>query len=234
MRIRKKPHLRISIAVALLGLCPPWAQAADFAARCNLLTNQANVMVEFQDREVMTDESRTVQALNEMSGKLVGGPSNILGLTHAKPSFQMNVMVRAITNEKGQACAIPNIKLTLGFSAFVVYLARDLTDGCRREVIRAHEQEHVDTWKSHLRASAQMLPGVLRRELGEMGEARIYDSREEAEAAVRTQATGLVTPWLARIAAAATEAQLAIDTPMSYTGVVNRLRACPGGARGGR
>lgn len=182
----------------------------------------------------MTDESRTVQALNELSGKPAGGPSNILGLTHAKPSFQMNVVVRTITNEKGQTCAIPDITLTLGFSAFVVYLARDLSDGCRREVIRAHEQEHVDTWKSHLRASAHMLPGVLRRELGEMGEARLYASRDEAEAAVRTQATDLVTPWLARIAAAATEAQLAIDTPMSYTGVVNRLRACPGGARGGR
>ncbi len=180
--------------------------------------------VEFEDYEVTTDETHTVQSLNKLSGKPSVGPQQILGLTHAKPTFQTQIVVRAISDVKGRTCAIPEIALTLGFSDFVVYLAQELSDPCRREVIRAHEQEHVNTWKSHLRASVQMLPGVLRRELGD---ARLYPSREAAHIATRAQVNELITRWLARINAAATEAQQAIDTPISYAGVLGHLRACP-------
>ncbi len=207
------------------------ANAADFAERCGQLTRQADITAVFQDRPATTDESKTVQALTVLSGKPTGGPNRILGLTHAKPSFQMAVVVRVISDAQGQTCAMPDIALTLSFADFIVYLAQDLSDPCRREVIRAHEQEHVSTWQSHLRASAQMLPLVLRRELGD---ARIYVSRDEADTAVRAWTTELISPWLKRITDAALEAQQAIDTPMSYANVVGRLRACPSPARGGR
>lgn len=201
-----------------------WAQTETFGDRCARLTRDARVTVEFEDREVTTDETQTIQSLNALSGKAAGGPQQILGLTHAKPSVHLNIVVRAVSDAKGQTCAMPDIALTLGFSDFVVYLAQELSDPCRREVIRAHEQEHVNTWKSHLRASAQMLPGILRRELGE---ARLYPSREAAHLAARAQVNDLITPWLSRINAAATEAQQAIDTPTSYAGVLGHLRACP-------
>ena len=76
-----------------------------------------------------------------------------------------------------------------------------------------------------------MLPLVLRRELGD---ARIYGSRDEADTAVRTWTTEVVSPWLKRIADAALEAQQAIDTPISYASVVGRMRTCPPPARGAR
>ncbi len=203
--------------------------AADFAQRCERLGREAPITVEFEDRVVASDDSLSIQKLTEMSNKPAGGFVNTLGLTHAKPTYQLRVAVRAVADGPGQLCAVPEITLTLGFSAFVVYLARDLTDFCRREVIRAHEQEHVNTWKSHLRASAQMLPGVLRREIGD---ARIYATREDAEADVRERTKALVTPWIERVMAAATEAQQSIDTPTSYAGVAGRLRACSPPTRG--
>jgi hypothetical protein len=110
-----------------------------------------------------------------------------------------------------------------------MYLARELTDECRRSVIREHEQEHVNTWRAHLRASAQMLTTILRRDVGEP---RVYASREEAAAGVRAWGSELVTPWARRMLASVVEAQQAIDTPASYAGVVSRIRACPPAMRG--
>jgi hypothetical protein len=155
--------------VASVIVCPlqASAQADSFADRCTKLTRDASVTVEFEDREVATDETQSVQALTARSGKAAGGPNQVYGLTHAKPTVHLNVVVRTISDGSGRTCAMPDIALTLGFSEFVVYLASELTDPCRREVIRAHEQEHVNTWKSHLRASANMLPGLLRRDLCE-------------------------------------------------------------------
>ncbi len=231
-KLNKESHVcRPFAAILLVCFYSDCANAADFAERCEQLTRQASITAVFQDRPVTTDESKTVQALTVLSGKPTGGPNRILGLTHAKPSFQMGVVVRAISDAQGQTCAMPDIALTLSFADFIVYLAQDLSDPCRREVIRAHEQEHVSTWQSHLRASAQMLPLVLRRELGD---ARIYGSRDEADTAVRTWTTEVVSPWLKRIADAALEAQQAIDTPISYASVVGRMRTCPPPARGAR
>ena len=225
--------VRKSGFVATLFAClhAPCSHAAEFAERCEQLSREAKIAVEFQDRAVVADDSLNIQKLNEMSAKPAGSAIHTLGLTHAQPTYQLSVAVRAIADGQGQICATPEITLTLGFSAFVVYLARDLTDFCRREVIRAHEQEHVNTWRSNLRASAQMLPGILRREIGD---ARVYATRAEAEADVRERAKELVTPWMQRVMAAASEAQQAIDTPTSYASVAGRLRACPPLARGAR
>ena len=123
-----------------------------------------------------------------------------------------------------------DIALELGFSAFVVYLAKELTDPCHREIVRQHEQEHVNTWKSHLRASAQLLTTVLRRNIGE---AHLYASRDEAEQGVGARAAELVAPWPKRILDSVGAAQDAIDTPVSYGIVTSRLRTCGQSVRGG-
>ena len=167
--------------------------------------------------------TRNVEALNGVVGQTAGG-HHVYGLTHANPYVQLTVVPRAIAIGDGRFCAMPDISLALGFSEFVVYLARELTDECRRSVIREHEQEHVNTWRSHLRASAQMLTTILRRDVGEP---RVYASREELQAGVRAWGSELVTPWAKRILDGVVEAQKAIDTPASYAGVVSRLRACP-------
>jgi hypothetical protein len=120
--------------------------------------------------------------------------------------------------------------IELGFTEFVVYLAKELTDPCHKDIIRQHEQDHVNTWKSQMRASAQLLTTVLRRD---MGEARYYMSRGEAEAAVRAWASELAAPWLKRMLDSVTAAQNAIDTQVSYDTVTSRLRTCGQAVRGG-
>lgn len=155
------------------------AGAEDFSERCRELSGQAKVTVLFEDRPVATDDTRSIETLNKLSGKPAGGLHNVYGLTHAVPNFRMSVATRMIADENGRTCAMPDISMVLGFSAIEVYLARELTDWCRRSVIRAHEDEHVSTWRSHLRAGAQLLTTILRREVGE---ARIYATRDEVEA----------------------------------------------------
>lgn len=199
------------------------ASADDFARRCNELSRDVKIQVNFQDREVATDESRTVQALNQMSGKRSGSSHNVYGLTRATPLLRLEVTPRAIADSDGRVCAIPDISVILGFSELEMYLAMELTDLCRKQVIREHEEEHVKTWRAHLRVSASLLANVLQREVGE---SRIYGSREAAELGVRAWAYGMVNPWAKRIADIVISAQQAIDTPTSYALVAARLRAC--------
>lgn len=211
-------------AAALICIGATVACADDFAKQCGELPQQVKIAVTFQDRAVVIDESRDVQALNGMFGKRAGGQHNVYGLTHADPNFRVGVVPRAVVNGRGQICAMPDISLVLGFSEIVVYLARELVDSCRRNIIREHEDEHVNTWKAQLRASAQLLTTILIRDVGEP---RIYASRDEAEAGIRTWADELVTPWAKRIIETVREAQGAIDTPTSYAAVVGRIRNCP-------
>jgi hypothetical protein len=215
------------LSVALICLSANSAGADDFEKRCKELSQRVKVSVTFQDRSVVVDQFRNIEALNGLSGKRLGSHHNVYGLTHAEPYFRLNVVPRAFADGHGQICAIPDISLSLGFTEMVVYLARELTDQCRRDVIWQHEEEHVKTWKAHLRASAQLLTTILRRELGEP---RIYFSRDATEAGVRLWADELVVPWVKRVLATVAEAQQAIDTPASYSAVLSRLRTCPGTA----
>lgn len=212
------------LAAALIFLATNCVSADEFAERCKQLPQQLQVSVTFEDRPVVTDESRDVQALNGLAGKRAGEHHNVYGLTYAEPNFRLSAISRGIADGRGRICAIPDISLTLGFSQFTVYLARELKDPCRRNIIWEHEQQHVGRWKSHLRASAQLLTTILRREAVEP---RTYASRDELEAGIRAWSEELVTPWVKRILAIVGEEQRAIDTPDSYAGIVNRMRVCP-------
>ena len=214
----------------LLGVGAAGANADDFAARCAQLPAQVRISVTFQDRQVETDDTRSCQALNRIAAKVAAENHNVYGLTHVVPVFRMNVAPRAVVDGDGRICAMPDMSIDHGFSEFTVYLATKLTDPCRRDIVRQHEQEYVNTWKSHLRASAQLLTTVLRRDVGEP---RLYASREEAEAGIRTWANELVSPWAGRIIASVKEAQGSIDTPVSYGIVTSRLRTCSQAVRGG-
>ena len=220
-------NFRISAicAAAALACCSLTgaAYADEFAERCALLSQQETINVVYRDSPVAGDTTRSTSELNRMGGVAAGGYHNIYGLTFAKPHFVMQVTPRAFIDDDGRICALPQIAIQLGFSEFAVYLAKELVNPCLREVIREHEQEHVTTWKSHLRASAQLLATVLQQN---RGEARIYASREETEAGVQAWARELVAPWSQRILQSVEEAQKSIDTRVSYDRVTSRLRAC--------
>ena len=199
------------------------AYADEFAERCALLSQQRTINVAYRDSPVASDATRSTSELNRIGGVAAGEYHNIYGMTFAKPQFVMQVTPRAFIDADGRICALPEIAIQLGFSAFAVYLAKELLNPCHREVIREHEQEHVTTWKSHLRASAQLLATVLQQN---RGEARIYASREETEAGVQAWARELVAPWSQRVLQSVEEAQKSIDTQVSYDRVTSRLRAC--------
>ena len=212
---------RLAVALVFLGA---GCARADYTESCADLVKQAKISVVFQDRSVLTDESRSIQALNGLSGKRAEGRHSVYGLTRAQPYFRVSAAVRAVMDNDRPVCAVPDISVDLGFSEIVVYLARELTDPCRRSVIRDHEDEHVNTWKAHLRASAQLLTTALQREVSNP---RTYASPDEAEAGIRAWAAELVAPWAKRLLDSVIEAQHAIDTPASYAAVEARLRACP-------
>ena len=211
------------LLAALACLAAGSAGAQDSADRCAEFAAGAKVGVSFRAGPVTTDESLGIESLNALAGKRAFDNHNVYGLTHAKPYFRSSVTLQVVADGNGRFCTRPDLAIELGYSEVTVYLARELTDPCRREIIRAHEQEHVDTWTAHLRASAQLLQSALLRET--VG-ARVYASREEAETGTRAWAEERVAPWAARIAASVIEAQRAIDTPTSYAGVASRLRAC--------
>jgi hypothetical protein len=171
-----------------------------------------------------------VQELNRLRASPADELHNVYGVTYAKPSVHLVVAARMADDGGGRICAMPEILIELGFSEFSVYLAKDVTDPCRQEIIRQHEQEHVNTWRSQFRASAPLLTTVLRRDIGE---ARYYGSREEAEAGLRAWAKELAAPWLSRMLESAVAAQRAIDTQVSYDRVTSRLRTCGQAVRGG-
>jgi len=165
-----------------------------------------------------------------MGGRPPDDLHNVYGLTHANPVYRLQVAPRTIADGGDRICAVPDIAIDLGFSEFVVYLAKELVDQCRQDIVRQHEQEHVNTWKSQLRASAQLLTTVLRRDIGEV---RYYTSREETEAGVRAWAAEVAAPWLKRAIDSVIAAQRAIDTPVSYGSVTSRLRNCGQRIQGG-
>jgi hypothetical protein len=221
----------LSFAILLVsGTIADSASAQDFRERCAQLPQQVKVAVVFRDRQVTVDETRSVQELNRMSTRPAADYHNVYGVTYAKPGFRLLAAPRMLDDGSGQICALPDIMIELGFTEFVVYLAKELTDPCHKDIIRQHEQDHVNTWKSQMRASAQLLTTVLRRD---MGEARYYMSRGEAEAAVRAWASELAAPWLKRMLDSVTAAQNAIDTQVSYDTVTSRLRTCGQAVRGG-
>jgi hypothetical protein len=226
MAVKLIPYTLLLLSSVIAG----GARADDFAERCAQLPQQIKITVVFRDRQVTTDGTHNIQELNRMSGKPAGEYHNVYGLTHAKPDFRLQVTPRGVADGAGRICAMPDMAIELGFSDFVVYLAKDLTDPCHQDIIRQHEQEHVNTWKSQLRASAQLLSTVLRRDLGEP---RYYASREETEAGVRAWAEEVAAPWLKRVVESVIAAQGSIDTPVSYGIVTSRLRTCGQAVRGG-
>jgi hypothetical protein len=206
------------------------ASAQEFAERCAQLPQQAKIAVVFLDQQVLTDDTRSMQQLNRLNTRGTADYHNVYGVTYAKPAFRLVATPRMVGDGAGRICALPDMTIELGFSEFVVYLAKELTDPCHKDIIRQHEQDHVNTWKSQMRASAQLLTTVLRRDLGD---ARYYASQAEAEPAVRAWAAELAAPWLKRMLDSVTAAQNAIDTPVSYDTVTSRLRTCGQTVRGG-
>ena len=182
------------------------------------------ITVTFQDRSVRTDDSLGTEQLAGLAGKAGIAQHHVLGLTHAQPDFHMTGAMRITRDEAGHTCIAQDIAVTLSLSELTVYLAQEIGDSCRRQVIREHEAEHVLIWQQYLRAGARLLEAQLR---GELAAPHSYPATVDAEASERQWITALLQEKMRLLSEQIAQAQREIDSPNSYARVTSRLRACP-------
>lgn len=206
-----------------------WASNDDFRTRCIKLGEAVAVVVTFKDIATSENTSHTVKSLKSLSGKISGPHHNVYGLTYAESIFSYEVKPRWWTDPAGQTCMVPDVSVKMGFSAMRIYLARELQDSCRKNIVREHELEHVSAWKSHFRIGAKLLEDPLRRAFSQP---RYYASRNQAQADLQPWAEGVLKSFQQRLMQGVASAHRSIDSPISYNHVKKRLRACPPGADG--
>lgn len=204
-----------------------WAvasQADNFEQRCERLAQTASVSVSFEDTPVTWDTRRSAEELKKL-GPAQGNPYHtVLGLTHAQPTANVQVSHRSLSHPEGGTCIVGDVRLTLSFAELRVYLATELTNPCRRQIVEDHEAEHVRIYRNHFRAGARLAEPLIKKMLI----LPIYASdAEAAEAELRRHTHEVVMPIAARITKVAMTANSEIDTPASYREVSARLRACP-------
>jgi len=83
------------------------------------------------------------------------GQWDLLGLTVAEFKFNMRVNVLLYPLPDGRYCATPrSVTSSIGYPEFTIYIDRKYQFGtCRRRVIRAHEETHVEP--ATLRAASE-------------------------------------------------------------------------------
>jgi hypothetical protein len=201
----------------------------DFQLNCRKLGNAVEIAVTYRDIAATEDSSQTVKYLKSLSGKSNDPHHHVYGLTRAEPVFSYQFKPRWHVGAKGQVCALPDVSVEIGFSSMHVYLARELQETCRKGVVRDHEMEHVSAWKSHFRAGARLLEGPLRQAFSQP---RHYPSQADAQAGLKLWVKEEMNPLWKRLMSGVMSAQRAIDSPLSYHHVRNRLRNCPPSADG--
>jgi hypothetical protein len=205
------------------------ASSDTFKADCEKLMGPGKVVVMYTDIVPAEDSSRTVKGLQSMSGKTNDTYHNVYGLTHAEPEFRYEFQTRWRTSPDGQTCMVPDVSIKLGFAAMRVYLARELQDNCRRNIVREHELEHVSAWRSHFRIGGRMLEEPLRTAFSQP---RYYASQTQASADLKPWVEGVLKPLQQRLMNSAVAAQRAIDSPAAYQRVSQRLHGCPSNRSG--
>jgi hypothetical protein len=187
------------------------------------------VVVTFVDIATSENSSHTVKSLKSLSGNAGDLHHNVYGLTHAEPTFRYEIKSRWQISPTGETCMVPDVSIKMGFSSMRVYLARELDDSCRRNIVREHELEHVSAWKSHFRIGAKLLEEPLR---AAFSRPRYYESTAQAQADLQPWVEEVLMPLHQQIIKSVASAQRAIDSSISYNHVRNRLRACPASANG--
>lgn len=216
------------LVVALLFVLTASGAAAGssvgFEDRCTRLGTEAKVSVTFEDKPVARIDNRSRSELKGLSGARSNQYHSILGLTHAVPSANLKLTPNMLVDANGAVCVVPSLVLTLGFSEFEVYLAKELKDPCHRRIVEEHENEHAAVWRNHWRAGARLLETALRNTLAKP----IYSSDQNAAVNEMTRRVNdAVGPLLRQLKDGVTAANQQIDTPASYQFEDNRMRACP-------
>ncbi|HET7062279.1 MAG TPA: hypothetical protein VFI43_08895 [Nitrosospira sp.] len=219
--------LKVIVALAILVVNTIAAASADtFRNSCEKTVGAGKVVVTYIDSETIYNSSHSTKSLQSRTAKSSDSYHSIYGLTHAEPSFRLEIRSRLLVNADGQTCMVPDVSVKLGFSAMHVYLAKELGDSCRKNIVREHELEHVSTWKSHFRIGAKMLKEPLR---AAFSRPRHYSSEKEAQADLKPWVEEVLKPLQHKLVNSVMDAQRAIDAPASYERVRQRLYMCLAG-----
>ena len=220
--------MKTLLLLLVLVPLPAAAHTGAFAQRCEQLAADASIEVLFEEPQVGRDDSRSRDELMRLARSSRDPNHAVLGLTHAELSFKLRLAPSFLTHPDGSVCAVLSLTLQLGLSNLQVYLARELNDACRRDIVLKHEQEHVAVWRDHLRAGASLLRPLLQSSLGEPA---YFSRRDEAEASVLARANTLIKEKLDGLREGIRFAHQQIDSPASYRNEENRMRACPRSGR---
>jgi hypothetical protein len=201
------------------------ADSESFPERCEKLATEARIKVVFEDKSVARDETRSLDELKRISGPGAANRNHsVLGLTHAEPAVNVELSTNLLTDQDGKVCAVPSFTLRLHLGHFAVYLAKELGDACRKNIVDEHEQEHVAVWRNHLRAGAQLSQVLFQRKLAGP---HYFADRASVEAGLRQRIDEQVSFALNSIKESIRVAHQQIDSPSSYGMTERRLRACP-------
>lgn len=199
--------------------------AADALASCAVPPEPAVISVDYSEARLTIDESQPWSYLAGLVGKSPNGHQHVYGLTHAEPGYQVRITPRFGKDWRGGAgCALADIAVTLQLTELKIYLARDIPDPCRREIVREHENEHVRVWQQYMRIGARLMTVALRQELAQP---RHYENAAGAEEDLFARGKTVLEAKFAELAADVRRAQQEIDTPASYAQLERRMRACP-------
>ena len=219
-------NFRVAAVATLctLGLAVAQSATPGFAQQCDALVAQARIHVTFEDAEVLRDNSRNLEQLRNLS-RLSSGPYHqVYGLTQAQAGARYAMRAALARDADGSVCAVPSLEVTIAVSGLTVYLARELTNSCKRAIVDDHEMEHVAVWRSHLRAGARLLEPLLRDQLGR---AFVFATADAAQAALRQRVDAVLNPMLQRLQEGIVQANRDIDSAQSYQATGQRIQACP-------
>ena len=200
------------------------ASGDTFKERCNNLASQSQIEVVFEDSLVKRDDSRTKEELGRLAQSNQNPNHIVLGLTHAEPFANSLVTTQFLADQDGITCAVPSIKVKLGFLKLQVYLAKELDNTCHQSIVLSHEQEHIAVWRNHLRAGSKLLTHLLK---SEFRQATYFSNREEAGVILRQRVQSSIALQLTNLKLGILQAHKQIDSPASYRYEQGRMLACP-------
>ena len=198
------------VGEALANISP----AGTFNDRCEGLP-ASRVHVALQPFTIGQDETTPFAALTQVSE----GPSpahRTIGLTRANFGHRSSIEVKGIEDRaRLRACARPNIQVELFVRPLTVYIAREYAaDPCRAQVIREHEQRHVDVYVGYAREAVPMLAQRLD---AIVGAAPHYASTvDEAQAHVDRRIAETLEAFMRDSERTLATRQAEVDTPEEY------------------
>jgi hypothetical protein len=217
---------RIMTYCLVLGaLMSQAVNAAALDPRCEKLVPHASVKMDFTEPAVKELTTQSKEEVKRLAKKSQFPNQTVYGLTRGKPEVQYEVNRARINLRGGKVCIVPRVTVKAGFSDMTVYLAHELLKSpCKLNLIRAHEMEHVNTWRTHLKGGISLMQKPLQ---AKFSVPRLYDSAQAADADLRNWIIGTIDPMMQQLFQNITKAQMEIDSPMSYQLVLEELKACP-------